>query len=151
MGNKDRETREWRERAGIISLINATHRLDSGLLPPFFVLISPILIRFLQSAQRYSEDWRCLIGCCPRPVRVKLDRCKIWNKNPVPKYPLPGVTQSLEGFFFLILSEPKIMFWAKLVFIIANFYWFSRECRTIYRLRVCIGKPKSNITLNITI
>ena len=56
MGNKDRETREWRERAGIISLINATHRLDSGLLPPFFVLISPILIRFLQSAQRYSED-----------------------------------------------------------------------------------------------
>ena len=39
-----------------ISLINATHRLDSGLLPPFFVLISPILIRFLQSAQRYSED-----------------------------------------------------------------------------------------------
>ena len=46
-------------RAGIsvgISLISATHRLNSGLLPPFFVLISPILIRFLQSAQRYSED-----------------------------------------------------------------------------------------------
>ena len=47
-------------RAGIslgISLINATHRLNSGLLPPFFVLISPVLIRFLQSAlQRYSED-----------------------------------------------------------------------------------------------
>ena len=59
MRNKDRETREWRERAGIsldTSLINATHRLDSGLLPPFFVLISPILIRYLQSAQRYSED-----------------------------------------------------------------------------------------------
>ena len=59
MGNKDRETREWRERAGIsleTSLINATHRLNSGLLPPFFVLISPILIRFLQSAHRYSED-----------------------------------------------------------------------------------------------
>ena len=59
MGNKDRETREWRERAGIsleTSLINTTHRLDSGLLPPFFVLIGPILIRFLQSAHRYSED-----------------------------------------------------------------------------------------------
>ena len=40
----------------LIVLINATHWPSSGILPPFFVLISPILIRFLQSDQSYRED-----------------------------------------------------------------------------------------------